>query len=355
MKGSVLHVFGDTHHHNPGMIRFLEQVQSPDGPRPRYLVGHRLGDDLAPYAGLERVSFYRKPVMLLFLLGLLPGRIIFHSLGSGSAWLVLFLRPDLLSRTSWVVWGADFASARQTAGGWKQRFLFALRQSVSRRLQSIAVLTPSDAEAVCKVFAAPKVVYCPYPILGLSKDVQARQRDVKEPVRVLVGNSAGATNRHFPLIDSLAAATATCSCRFIFPLNYAGPQDYVDSVIQYAESRLAGRCEFITEMMSNAAYEAVLDTIDVIVFNHDRQQGLYVVYYGLLGGKKIYLCREASSYQSLSALGAHIWDTDDLQQDTDFCALPLEEQAMRNRSICTANFTEEACTGRWRSLVMGAQ
>lgn len=351
----ALHVFGDTHHHNPNMIRFLDQVQGGAAAAARYLVGCKAGDDLTAYAGLERVTFYRKPATLFVLLGLLPGRIIFHSLGSGSAWLVLFLRPDLVRRTSWVVWGADFTSARQATGSWKQRFLFHLRQSVARRLQSIAVLTPSDAAAVAEVFDAREVVYCPYPILGLSKEVRARQRPADEPVRVLVGNSAGATNRHIALIDSLALAASDAHCRFVFPLNYAGTPDYVERVMQHAEHKLPGRCEFITGMMSNTAYEAVLDTIDIIVFNHDRQQGLYVVYYGLLGGKKIYLCREASSYQSLTALGAHIAVSNDLQQDGAFATLLDEDEAAHNRSICSSNFTEEACAGRWLSLVAGAQ
>lgn len=346
----TVHVFGNTHHHNPNMIRFMERYARPAAGGVLYLVCLKPGEDASLYHDLPHVRFYRHPLALLFLIPLLPRRVIFHSLGSGSAWLALLARIDLPARTSWVVWGADFVSASAAPRSVKDRILAALRHNLVRRLQSVGVLTPADADAFRAVFAARALHYCPYPILGLSKSVTERVAGPGQPVRVLVGNSAGESNRHFELLDLLASVAAP-NCRFLLPLNYAGSPEYVQRVIEHAQRVLPGRCEFLTRMMSNAEYETVLDDIDIIVFNHDRQQGLYVVYYGLLGGKKIYLRQDASSYVSLTALGATIGSTLDIAHTTDFADPLSVEQRVRNRQICEDNFTEQACGGRWSRLV----
>ena len=281
---------------------------------------------------------------------------IFHSLLS--RWLWLRLRfSGLLPRSHWVSWGADLYQHTLGPSSLKQRIARRIQASACARLRSVTCLNPGDAQLLTQVLGRQKVEVRPYPIVGVSAPVVSQQDKATgqagQPIRLLLGNSAAPSNNHHELIAAVQpfiaqASHSERSIRCYMPLNYAGRADYVQQIIDHGREQLGAAFVPITEMLTKQDYDQLLASVDGAVFAHDRQQGLYVAYYMLLNGKKLFLKQTTSTYQNFIHYGLHIESLEQLaSQSLSHLAASDPQHRLNNQTIVTQQFTETALGPKW--------
>lgn len=123
--------------------------------------------------------------------------------------------------------------------------------------------------------------------------------------RVLIGNSATLSGRHKEAID-LIAKYASYGVQVYLPLSY-GNVNYAQKVANYGYEVFGGHFHPLMEYMPKSEYSQFLSTIDVAVFNNERQQGLGNLYQLLLSGAKVYLPENSDLYTHFFQLGFKVF------------------------------------------------
>lgn len=140
----------------------------------------------------------------------------------------------------------------------------------------------------------------------------------------------------------------------IAPLNYAGNEKYIKTVINYGYKVFGDKFTPLTKMMTKASYDQLLSTIHVTVFSHRRQQGLYVVYAMLLMGKPIFLREETSSFKALMEQGFEINRTESLLgMSFEILSQIAFSKNSKNSSLMNTTFTEDALSPQWSNFLNG--
>jgi len=107
-------------------------------------------------------------------------------------------------------------------------------------------------------------------------------------------------------------------------------------------------------MLDKASNDALLCEIDLAVFAHNRQQGLFVAYTMLLQGKQMYLKQSTSSYENLLPMGFSVSATEKLSEVSfDEIKLSAENINTNNVSLMNNNFTERSLAPKWSKFLNG--
>ena len=173
-----------------------------------------------------------------------------------------------------------------------------------------------------------------------------------EEVRILLGNSASKGNRHPEAFEMLSRFRQE-NIKVICPLSYNSPSlpDYHNRVFESGERLLGDKFVPLTELMPQQEYAKVLQTMDILVYNHPRQQGLFSLSVMLHSGKKCFLRSETSSYAMLRDFGVHVFPTESIPSLSfaEFCHFP-PELAEANRQKWQQYLSLEASVAGWREL-----
>jgi dTDP-N-acetylfucosamine:lipid II N-acetylfucosaminyltransferase len=129
----------------------------------------------------------------------------------------------------------------------------------------------------------------------------------KQKVNVLVGNSTDPTNNHIEIFNILEEQIEDID-KIYCPLSYGIFQDYKDSIIKEGTTRFGDKFIALTDFMTIEEYTEFLKTIDVAVFNHNRQQAMGVTISLLSLGKIVYVKEGTTSYKSLKERGFAIFE-----------------------------------------------
>ena len=92
-----------------------------------------------------------------------------------------------------------------------------------------------------------------------------------DPVKILLGNSANASNNHIDALKMLynyedKIKQITC------PLSYSGSQAYINKVINVGKELFGDRFVPVQKFLPLEEYKKVLNSVDIGVFYHSRQQ-----------------------------------------------------------------------------------
>lgn len=122
---------------------------------------------------------------------------------------------------------------------------------------------------------------------------------------ILLGNSASFTNNHLEAIDQISRIDIG-SRKLIIPLSY-GNQDIADYVSKYANNKLGEEQVIILkDFIPFSEYNEMLNSCEIVIMNHLRQQAVGNVVQSLLNGAHLYLRRESTVYQFLIENGFKI-------------------------------------------------
>ncbi len=199
-----------------------------------------------------------------------------------------------LNKTYMQFWGADFY-------GYRDRLpLFPFKNWIYRQMslycirhcRAIISLIKTDYDAlseICKVkkryFVAP-MPSDPNNVIDY-KQYTGRNRTADMSIRIIVGNSATETNHHLEVFKVLEHFKNE-NIEVITPLSY-GNCEYRDIIIKQGYNIFGDKYIPILDYMKITEYIEFLNSVDIGMFNNDRQQALGNIFNMLVLKKKIFL------------------------------------------------------------------
>lgn len=282
-------------------------------------------------------------------------RLVIHGLYDRALVVALFLLLRKADNATWIAWGSDLYPflkpyprlPHQAANMW-------LRRSVFRRMARIAGI-PGDFTVLSAdlngdwrhspVKHPLRLTHDQY--AALLEKAQANRND---RLSVLLGNSASATNRHVDALQMLSRF-AHEKLRLIIPLSYAGQSDYVDGVTKTARELFGENVTVLDRVLTTEEYLDLLCGIDVLVFNHNRQEGIGTINAALLLGKKVFLQAAVSTNEHLAAGGVQLHDSASISA-LDFAEFGRwsADAGKRNHDAVYAMYGQEAVARQYLDL-----
>lgn len=356
-----VHVFSQTtkHHVQPLLEFFRDSVLPHAEPQAHIFIccGQEERDDEDWPNGINLV-FASKATEILALLHYHLGRrdhLIVHGLYDRALAVALFFRLRKTDGATWIIWGSDLYPflkpyprlPHQAANMW-------LRRSVFRRMAWIAGI-PGDFSILAKDLSGNwrhSPVKHPLRLkheqyAALLDKAQAHRND---KLTVLLGNSASASNRHEDALKMLSRFGHE-KLHLIVPLSYAGQSAYVDRVTKIAHNLFRENVTILDQLLTTEDYLNLLCGIDVLVFNHNRQEGIGTINAALLLGKKVFLRRDVSTYSHLEAGGVQLHDSSAISS-LDFTGFSRWSAAsgQRNHDAIYSMYGQEAVARQYLDL-----
>lgn len=273
-------------------------------------------------------------------------------------WLRLVCKPRLWKRTAWIMWGGDINNMKHYARhrSLKGMIYLSLAKIVVPRLGAISAMAPGDYDIVREVFGAKcdnyiRAFYALPCDVAVAVDHDPSESTGKDPVRILLGNSGDPDNCHLEAIGWLSRYRDE-DIEVVCPLGYGGTQQYREEVIAAGRRSLGEKFRPVVDMLPSKEYVDLLDTIDILVFNHRRQQGLFNACYLLTQGKKAYMRHDATTYSMMRDFGIFVNDSCLLPEESfsQFAAPLPAEVNEANAKRCKERFSPDAAVDGWKQL-----
>lgn len=219
-------------------------------------------------------------------------KIYLHSLFDKNIVLVLFLNPWLLKKCKWIIWGGDLYRYRQERKTLKSKLYEIARRKIIRNMGELLPLVKGDYDLARKWYGTKAkykytAIYIDPRMSNYLNEAYNKERMPNGIVKILVGNSATATNNHKEVFDYLKRFKEE-NIIIYCPLSY-GDMDYSKEIIEYGSEIFGYKFKAITNFMDFNEYMGLLNTMDIGIFNNDRQQALGNIRALLLFGKKVYM------------------------------------------------------------------
>ncbi len=253
---------------------------------------------------------------LLFRLCKSADRIILH----GDVMVHFFtIFPFFLRKAGWVIYGQELYTLGQS-GSWTERF----KKFVLGRVQYHITHIKGDSELSNKLLSSnAQFVYSPMYLSNVAdtENFHPDKLSAKAKLKVLVGNSTDPTNNHegiFKKILPFLSDIETVYC----PLSYGMYDDYKEKVIKMGKEMIGDKFVVMEKFMPFEEYKQFLSVIDVVIFDHNRQEAMGVTITLMSLGKTVYVNPNTTSYESLTRRGFKIFDnnlidTEGLKTDRD--------------------------------------
>lgn len=201
-----------------------------------------------------------------------------------------------------IIWGADLYNNRFLLQDKKlhikTRYIEFLKRIVIRKANLFMTFASPDFELAKKWFGASGRQFdCLYPSNADQSqldNLRNNYKKTKNTVRVLLGNSATDTNNHFEALDWISRFKNE-DIEIVCPLSY-GDKEYGKKVIEYGNKIFGMKFIPVEKYMSPERYSELLNSVDIAIFNHNRQQGTGNIEILAYLGKKIYMKSNISSW-----------------------------------------------------------
>ena len=229
-------------------------------------------------------------------------KIILHGLPILILILLLFY-PFKCKNCSWVIHGADLYERLDKS---KHKLYEKL---VIGYFDSHITHIEGDSRLANEVFdSKAKFNYSPMYLSNVVQTANFKISDSKDSNYILLlGNSLSKTNNHIYLLKKIKAHANQLS-KIICPLSYGNDLAYRDEVIGLGVRLYGERFQPLTEFMPRIEYEKLLESVDIALFDHWRQEAMGVTLSLLSLGKTVYMRSTTESYKSLVNRGFKVFD-----------------------------------------------
>lgn len=225
-------------------------------------------------------------------------KIYFHGLFGKDKILFLFIFRKYLKKSNWIIWGGDLYCYEKRKKSLKFQIWYYIEDYVKRNVAYVSTLVPGDYK-IAKDYYNVKGKYnlAIYPGNDNYDEIDKLKPKIKDEIYIQIGNSADPSNNHFEIIDLLSKFKDE-KIKIYAVLSY-GDKIYGQKVNEYGKKIFGNKFIGIFEFMSRDKYWGYLKDIDILVFNHQRQQGLGNIMMLSYFEKKIYLRDDISSWNHL--------------------------------------------------------
>ena len=260
-------------------------------------------------------------------------KVILHGLFDNRLVMILFLMPWLLKKSSWFIWGGDLYLHNSAVRNWKWKLNEFFRHSVIRKISYLVTYIEGDYKLAKQWYGAEgQYQECLMYTSNVYKEYDVPEKQ-HPGVNIMVGNSADPTNNHFEVFDKLEVFKEQ-EIHIYVPLTY-GNHAYAQEVIAEGKKRFGEKFKPLQEHMPFSEYLEFLGSIDIAIFNHNRQQamGNAITLLGL--GKKVFLRSDVSQWDFFNGIGIKVFDILSLGID------PQEAHVKKLNSIVVKNYFSE--------------
>lgn len=283
---------------------------------------------------------------------LVSKKIIVHSLFVHWFVVMLLLIPNTLRKTYWIVWGGDLYCYKNRKKKIKYILFEILRAHFIRNIRAICTLIEEDYY-LARVWYNTKAKYIQ--ARYVLKDIAYANLVSKYPVKackykqILVGNSATTENRHievFKLLEKYKNEELQILC----PLSY-GDSEYRKKVIKEGSLIFGNKFHPITTFMESKDYIKLLSTIDVAIFNNNRQQALGNLYLLMILKKKIYVDPLMPVWKNFTKNKINLYNINNIQKLNyiDFLNADYEALDVNNNIVLKMN-SEKTLYNIWCTI-----
>ena len=240
--------------------------------------------------------------------------IIVHGLFYEQVVDLLVTHKELLSKTAWMLWGGDLYIYRQLGTELLSEELESKRREVISNLRWIVCAVKEDYNLACSIYSSHADYLYGFYSMTIDFDYLDKIRPASctsGQLKIMVGNSATASNNHEGALSSLSRFSND-DIQVYCPLTY-GDTEYANFIVKIGTSLFGNKFHPMYDSIPFNQYANFLASIDIGIMNHDRQQGLGNIFCLLYLGKKVYMRTNISSYSALTNRGVHLFDIEELK------------------------------------------
>ena len=246
-------------------------------------------------------------------------KIIVHSLASPYLLVMIALFPSIAKKIYWVIWGKDLYFFHTLKHPKIHHKIYeTLRKSAIKKITKTCSIFKEDYELVCKWYNIhpdniEMITLYPY-ALDKRNEIARKQYSAEENrLTILLGNSASSTNNHIEALEILATHSDNIE-KIICPLSYGGSSKYVKKVLEIGKKIFGDKFCPLCDFMPQKEYFELMDSVDVGVYNYDRQEGLGNIWSLILNGKTVYMKHETSTTAFFKRKGIEVKDIKDCRE-----------------------------------------
>lgn len=304
------------------------------------------------------IDFNEDLMSLVRLVSLLKkaDKIILHSLYNRKLSTLLFFLPAYKKKIVWIVWGGDLYPYIRETIDIKLKAYDIIRSNLIKRANIIAALVEGDLKIVSENYKTnAKLMTAIYMSDERTKHIKILNEKEKinnkdTTVNILVGNSATESNQHKEILGILQKFKKE-NINIYCPLSY-GNETYAKEVRQIGNQLFGNKFISIDNLMSMKEYMELLDTMDIGIFNNNRQQGLGNIYSLMYLGKKVYIRNDTSMWEETDQLmGLKIFSISDLKDESYANLIKFDEiERATNINILEVRYSKEHMITLWSKI-----
>lgn len=284
-----------------------------------------------------------------------PAVLVLHGAFDSATLMALALRRSLLSRTLWIIWGGDLAALGNERSGLKA-IPDKIRRSSLKHVGALGYLAPADASRANIILNTHLPSYpAVYRNVLVSDTLDvAASRSIRDqhggPVRLLLGNSATASNRHLEMLEILAQKDG--DFEVVVPLTY-GDQAYAARLCQQGNALLGERFVPLLDHQEPQEFADLLASVDGAIFNQTRQQALGTILALAYLGKRIWAVEDGAMWSHLKdGVGLPVRSTEELSRlPVDALGQAGIAEIRQMKSAARAALDEDRVGEVWRTLL----
>lgn len=326
-------------------------------------------------------------------------RIVFHSFPTDKKWLLVsFLLRKYLSKAVWIMWGIDLYNYKSSAPGLLGKIEDYMGITCRKCMRYPVAIAETDIEVYNKTFGSYPVVFAPYGFvnerfLQMDTYMELRGKEIAEynnqlargetepfdaityswnstakyhegtvlpfdgRVRIQIGHNGFRFNNHvhtLRLLENIMNSPESKRLELVLPISYGNNPisnnvSYVRALRNYAEMKYPFNVSFLTKIMPANEYTRFLSTVDIAIFNAERQNGLGNILQLLYMGKKVYMSPNNPLFPYLTSKGFEIHDVNELEHISIEELLAPVKTSYPNPWIQNA-FGMESTAKLWRNV-----
>lgn len=350
----ILHIFNDQKKFSKGYFRMLKDYNFDIADMELIHYGKR-DDFFSKEIGINCL-FIRSFFSIFGNIKMVPKlikaeKIVVHSLASPALLLYLSMSKQLQKKVTWVIWGKDLYFYKLS----NKKTIFHeiyewFRKRCFKNIGVIVTILEGDYTRLKEWYDVNgKYIECNdlYHYAVDTKIGEIRSNEAENKV-ILLGNSGSVTNRH---IEALEKIKNFSNIEKIYcPLSYGGNKKYYQKVIAYGKDLFGEKFIPLTDFMPREEYESMLNSVDVGIFNYNRQEGLGNIWMLMFMGKTIYLNKETATGEFFDKLNIKYFDFSNKTKDKKIEVLEKKD-LKRNQEILHENINVERSVQKWREIL----
>jgi dTDP-N-acetylfucosamine:lipid II N-acetylfucosaminyltransferase len=268
-------------------------------------------------------------------------KIILHGLWREKINLLLLTNPALLKKSYWVMWGGDFYFPERHSKA---------HHNVIKKVGYLVTGTIGEIDLVRKWYGAEGEHVSSYVYTSNIVDDELPFRipsNSNAGMHILAGNSAAQTNNHLFILEQLRPHKDRIA-KLIVPLSYAdsGDKEYVTQVISQGKKFFGESFTPLTQFLKLDEYNALLATIDIAVFAHNRQQGMGNIIHLLGLGIKVFMQSNITVWDLFKELNIKVYDVN------KFDLMPIDLMtAKKNNEGVKKHFSQATLIGQLEKVL----